>query len=164
MKGLRSPDASRPFFASVYFPGLRERNRRSRERLLPVTLDPEASVVRVSVRLDKESETLLRELCAQNGWNTSRCIRQALKALNAQERAAEGSPAPRKRLSPPDAIGPLLPRYMAWADGDPRTKANRLFLEALAASWACKKLFPCTPGVIEGCEGMLQLCDHFGIK
>jgi hypothetical protein len=57
-----------------------------------------------------------------------------------------------------------LPPFMGWGDGDLRKHRNVLFLELLAASYACKKLWPRTPGMMDGYEALLQLLGDFGVE
>jgi hypothetical protein len=68
-----------------------------------------------------------------------------------------------RRLSPPKAVFDRYPWYISWVRGDLRDERNRLFLELLAASFACKKLYPRTKGVPEGYENLLPLSEFFGV-
>lgn len=119
---------------------------------------------RISVRLGQEQLERVQRHCLETGYDVSRVVRQALDSRLAPDSGSATSGAPKRRLAPPEAIIPLTSRYMAWGDGDLRKHRNRLFAELLAAAFVCKKHYPRTPGMLEGYEGLRQLCLHFGLE
>jgi hypothetical protein len=119
---------------------------------------------KVTIRLRNGQRERLEAFCRDSGSEVSHVIRLALDAILPAESAAEANGKPLKRLSPPDQIISLTAKYRAWGRGDLREERNRLFGELLAASFACKQLYPRTPNIVEGYEGLLQLCQLFGIK
>ena len=119
---------------------------------------------KISVRLKQEDRERLHKYCAQTGQDTSRVLRSALKAFLLSELDSETGRTPPRRLSPPEEIGSLVPKYLAWGRGDLRQEANRLYAEALAASFVCRKFYPRTPSIVEGYAGLRQLCEFFGLE
>jgi Arc/MetJ-type ribon-helix-helix transcriptional regulator len=117
---------------------------------------------RISVRLEDQSLERLQRHCAQLGCDVSQVVRQALQMFWASEPVATAG-SRQRRVSPPGDILTLIPRYLNWGNGGLRKHRNQLFLELLAASFTCKKHFPRTKGMIEGYEGLLQLCEFFGV-
>ena len=63
-----------------------------------------------------------------------------------------------------EEISPLLSKYWGWGNGDIRKERARLFRKLLAASFACKKLFPLTPGLEESYIELRHLAKLFGIQ
>ena len=118
---------------------------------------------KISVRLKQEDSERLQEYCVQKEQNISRVVRHALDALLVQELNSGAAGTPPRRLSPPEQIGRLVPKYLAWGRGDLRQELNKLYAEVLAASFACKKLYPRTPSVLNGYKGLVQLCPLFGL-
>lgn len=119
---------------------------------------------RISVRLSDDRLGRLQKLCQETGCHVSHVVRQALDAFLACESGSAAGQAPQRRLSPPEAVFDSVPRYLGWVRSDLREERNRLFFELLAASFAAKKLYPRTAGVLEGYEGLLQLCQFFGLE
>jgi hypothetical protein len=118
---------------------------------------------RISVRLKQESLESLHNYCREAGCDVSRAVRRALEGfLNLQSKTKTAGVASR-RLSPPEAVLDLYPQYVGWVRGDLRQERKRLFIELLAASFVCKRLYPRTKGVPEGYESLLQLCEFFGV-
>ena len=119
---------------------------------------------KISIRLKQEDRERLQEYCVHTEQDISRVVRQALDVLiRPQSDAVAGSTVPPRRLSPPEAIDRLVAKYLAWGRGDLRQELSKLYAETLAASFACKKLYPRTPGILDGYEGLVQLCPLFGL-
>ncbi len=121
------------------------------------------SSARISVRLSDGQLERLQRLCQQTGCDVSHLVRQALDTLLANGSASGLGEAPKRRLSPPERVFDLVPRYLGWVRGDLREERNRLFRELLAASFVTKKHYPRTAGVVEGYQALLQLCEFFGL-
>jgi len=120
---------------------------------------------RVSVRLSDDRLARLQRVCQETGCNVSHVVRQALDAfLPSESGAGSTNSGPPRRLSPPEQIFPLVAKYRAWGRGDPRRELNRIFVELLAASFACKQLYPRTASIVDGYLGLLQLCRFFGLE
>ena len=119
---------------------------------------------KISVRLKQEDSERLQEYCVQTGQDTSRVLRSALNAFLLPELDSGTGRTPPRRLSPPEEIGSLVPKYLAWGRGDLRQELSKLYAEVLAASFACRKLYPRTPRIVEGYEGLRQLCELFGLE
>lgn len=118
---------------------------------------------RISVRLEADSLERLQKYCTEAGCDVSYAVRRALEAfLGSQLNSSTNGGTP-KRQSLPEDIVPLTSQYLAWARGDLRDERKRLSRELLAISFACKNLFPQTRGMLEGFQGLLQLCEFFGI-
>ena len=118
---------------------------------------------RICVRLGVDRMDRLQKLCKETDQDVSRAVRQALDTLLANASASAPGEASHRRLSPPEQVFGLVPRYLGWVRGDLREELKRLFRELLAANFAAKKLYPRTAGVAEGYEGLLQLCKFFGL-
>ena len=119
---------------------------------------------RISVRLKDAQRASLETYCQRTEQEKSFVVRKALIAfLDAQEQGAATVPKPR-RLTPPQPVFDRYQRFMNWSNGDLRIERKRLFIDLLAASFACKKLWLRTPGIIEGYEELLQLCTYFGVE
>jgi hypothetical protein len=118
---------------------------------------------RVSVRVGTERLERLQNRCREADCDISRLVRQCLDLFLGSEAASTAGAVPR-RLAPPEDIRPRLPKYLGWANGDLRVEHKRLFLELIAASFACKRFYPRTPGIVEGYEALLQLCSFFGVE
>lgn len=116
---------------------------------------------RISVRLSAERIERVQRVCKESGQDVSHIVRQALDAFLPPE-SGSSSACPR-RLSPPEKIIPAVAKYRAWGRGDPRVELRHLFAELLAASFACKQLYPRTKGIAEGYQGLLGLCEFFGL-
>ena len=117
---------------------------------------------KISIRLKQEDRERLQEYCAHTGQDISRVVRQALNGLiKPQSDAVAGGTVLPRRLSSPEQIAGLLSTYLGWAGGDLREELKRLFAKLLAVSYACKKLYPRTSGVLDGYEGLVQLCPLF---
>lgn len=119
---------------------------------------------RISVRLPDAPMERLREYCCEANSDVSRAVRQALDAFLAVESGSGSHPAVPKRRTPPEQVFDLVPKYRSWGKGDLREERKRLFAELLAASFACKQLYPRTKRIIEGYDNLLQLCEDFGAK
>ncbi len=119
---------------------------------------------RISVRLQNDSLERLQKHCLAANCDVSYVVRRALEAfLGAQPDASNGGGVP-KRSSPPEDIVELIPQYLAWAQGDLRERRKRLFCDLLAASFVCKNHYPTTKGMFKGYQGLLQLCEYFGVE
>lgn len=118
---------------------------------------------RITVRLESELLERLRRYCEDTNCDVSHAVRQGLDHLWASESGSVAAEATPKRLSPPQNIFDLVPQYLSWGDGDVRKERTRLFCELLAVSFTCKKLYPRTKGMLEGYEGLLRLCQFFGV-
>ena len=118
---------------------------------------------KISVRLKQEDRERLQEYCAQTRQDISRVVRSALNAFLLPELNPGTGGTPPRRLSPPEQVDRLVSKYLAWPGGDIREQLNKLYAETLAASFACKKLYPRTPGVLDSYEGLVQLCPLFGL-
>ena len=118
----------------------------------------------LSVRLRQEYWDRLQQYCQEAGYTPSTLVRRALDAYLNGPGTPTGDGVPPRRLAPPDDIGPLMAKYRAWANGDLRKHRNKLFAELLAVSFVCKQHYPRTPGMLEGYEGLRQLCGHFGLE
>ena len=119
---------------------------------------------RISVRLPPEQVERLRGHRQETGDDLSRVVRQALDAYLGPDPNSAPNATSRPRLAPPEQIGPLMPKYRAWANGDLRKHRNWLFAELLAACFVCKLHYPRTPGMVDGYAGLRQLCRHFGLE
>ena len=119
---------------------------------------------RLSVRLNQERWDRLEQYCQEAGYTPSTLVRRALDAYLSGNGTSPAVGAPPHRLAPPEQIGPLMPKYRAWANGDLRKHRNKLFADLLAASFITKQHYPRTPGMLEGYEGLRQLCRHFGLE
>jgi len=106
----------------------------------------------------------LQRLCTETGQDVSRVVREALDALLASGSGSAAGEGSHRRLTPPERVFDLVPPYLGWARGDLREERKRLFCELLAASFAAKKLYPRTTGILQGYEGLLQLCEFFGLE
>lgn len=115
---------------------------------------------RISVRLDDERSERLEKLCRETGTDVSHVVRQALDAFLACKSGTESNSGPSKRLSPPEAVFDLIPQYLNSTNLREMRKTQ--FAHLLANSFVAKKHFPRTPGVVEGYEQLLQLCEFFG--
>lgn len=118
---------------------------------------------RISLRLKQEESERLHKFCVHTEQNISHVVRSALNAFLLPELNSGTGGTPPRRLSPPEQIDRLVSKYLAWAGGDPREQLNKLYAETLAASFACKKLYPRTPDVRDGYAGLVQLCQFFGL-
>ncbi len=118
---------------------------------------------RNSVRLPDDRLERLQRLCQETGYDVSQLVRQALDALPASEPALAPNGVPPRRVSPPEEVFDLVPKYLGWGRGDLREERNRQFKQPLAVCFACKKLYPRTRGIIEGYEALLQICEFFGL-
>jgi hypothetical protein len=107
---------------------------------------------------------LLQHYCEERNCDVSHVVRQALDTFLATDVGLAYRQDSPKRLTPPEAIMQPVGKYLAWGDGDPREELRRLYIEILAASFACRKLFPRTASVVNGYEGLLQLCRYFGLE
>jgi len=117
---------------------------------------------RISVRLEDTKWEQLRARCGVTQTDVSRCVRQAIEGFLNTETGTNALNAAKKRLTPPQTVLDCHSAYLSWVDGDLREERKRLFRELLAACFTCKKLWPRTPGILEGYEELLQLCDYFG--
>ncbi len=119
---------------------------------------------RISVRLPENQMEPLHRYCQEKNCDVSHVVRLALDAIL----GTDVSPATHhncpQRLTPPEEIMQPVRKYFAWGDGDPRDELRRLYIEVLAASYACRKLFPRIANVVNGYEGLLQLCRYFGLE
>lgn len=116
---------------------------------------------RISVRLPDDRLERLQRLCQETGYDVSQLVRQALDVYSEPALAPNGVPP--RRLSPPEEIFDLVPKYLGWGRGDLRQERNHQFKQLLAICFACKKLYPRTPGIIKGYEALLQICEFFGL-
>src|SRR5213596_1753824 len=93
---------------------------------------------RINFRLNQELFQLLAVHCQQRDVDTSRAIREALDLyLNGKPSEKESAAV----LVPPQEVFRVLPPYLAWGKGDLREERSRVFLECLAVSLACKRLY-----------------------
>jgi hypothetical protein len=118
---------------------------------------------RVSVRIGADRLGRLENRCREADCDISHVVRQALDLLLASGPTLASVSAPR-RLNPPEEMRHLVPKYLGWANGDLRLERKKLFLELVAASFVCKKHYPRTSGILDGYEGLLQLCSFFGVE
>ena len=119
---------------------------------------------RVTIRLSDDEFRRVEEFRCQDGSDISSVFRRALDTFlpsRSDQTPSSGSP---KRQSPPEAIFSIMGPYLAWAGGDLRKHRDKLYLELLACSFACKKLYPRSKGVLEGYEGLLQLRLYFEVE
>ncbi len=116
---------------------------------------------RISVRLGDERLQRLQQLCLDAGIDLSGAIRRALDAYLGGSSDSAGQGSPRQPLTPPDEILPLTPKYLGYGDGDLRKHFRSRFLDLLAESYVCKKLYPRTPGMHETYESLRQLFPYF---
>ena len=118
---------------------------------------------RISVRLEDELWERLHTCAKETEIVPSTVVRQALQAY-----LADADPStkglPKRPSPPPEEISPLLSKYWGWGNGDIRKERARLFRELLAASFACKKLYPLTAGLEESYIELRQLAQLFGIQ
>ena len=120
---------------------------------------------RISVRLEDELWERLHTCARETEIVPSTVVRKAL-----QEHLADADPStngpPKRPSPPPEEISPLLSKYWGWGDrsNDMRNERERLDRELLAASYACKKLYPLTPGLEESYIELRQLAQLFGIQ
>lgn len=117
---------------------------------------------RISVRLEWAQWERLRTHCGLTQTDISHGVRRAIDTLLAAETGENAPNAVRKRLTPPEAVIDRSQFFVSWVRADLREERKRLFKDLLAASFACKKLWPRTPGILEGYEELLQLCEYFG--
>lgn len=96
--------------------------------------------------------------------DVSKVVREAVNRLLELPEGPGGCVIATRQGPLPDEISRLLPKYLAWANGDLRKEQKRLFGELLAASYAAKRLFPRTQGLQETYDGLLQLCQFLGIE
>ncbi len=120
---------------------------------------------RISVRLEDELWERLHTCAKEAEIVLSTVVRQALQAYLADADPSTNGP-PKRPLAPPEEISPLLSKYWGWGDrsNDMRKERERLYRELLAASFACKKLYPLTPGLEESYIELRQLAKLFGIQ
>jgi len=119
---------------------------------------------RASVRLSDDQTERLEKFCQETGFDVSRVIRQAVDALLASELGSAPEEPSHRRLTPPEQIFDLVPKYLGWVRGDLRDERKRPYRELLAASFVAKKHFPRTPGMLEGYLGLVQLRQFFGLE
>jgi hypothetical protein len=119
---------------------------------------------RITVRLLESQIGPLQQYCAESHRDVSHVVRQALDSFLATDMGPADHQISQKRITPPDEIMKPLRKYFAWGSGDLRAELCRLYIEVLAASYACRKLFPRTSNVISGYEGLLQLYRFFGLE
>lgn len=119
---------------------------------------------KISVRLPDGPMERLHEFCRETGSDLSHVVRQGLDTFLASQSGSATAEDPTRRLSPPEQVFDLVPRYLGWVRGDLREERKRLFRELLAASFVAKKHFPRTAGMLEGYMGVLQLCQFFGLE
>ncbi len=117
---------------------------------------------RVTFRLDQERLDRLEKHCHEAGIDTSRAIRAALDAYLPPASEASPSTAAVRSLAPPNAIIPLTRRYLGWGDGDLRRHFKTSLQDVLAEAFACRKLYPRSPGMAEIYENLLHLWPYFG--
>ena len=119
---------------------------------------------RITIRLPDALQKQLEEFAMQAEVSASVVARQALEAYLADSATSSGSASKRRLLSPPDAIASRVQEFMGWAGGDLRKIRERIYLELLALSYSCKKLYPLTPGMLEGYLELRQAGRYFGIN
>ncbi len=119
---------------------------------------------RLTVRLNQQQLDRLQERCQQAGLDVSHVVRQALDAFLANGQGVAGSGSAPRRLAPPDEVIRLTPPYLAYGKGDLRQERKRLFAELVAVAFVCQKHYSHTPGMVDGCQGLLQLCRFFGLE
>jgi hypothetical protein len=93
------------------------------------------------------------------GCDLSHVVRSALDGSLKPEIAPN---APRKPISRPAEIDPLVDHYRAVVDEDIRKIRKRLFAQLLAVSYVCKERYPRTSGVQDGYQSLLELQRFFG--
>ena len=120
---------------------------------------------RISVRLEDELWERLHTCAKEAEIVPSTVVRRALDG-HLNNAAPSGNGKALRPLAPPEEISPLLSKYWGWGDrsNDMRKERERLYRELLAASFACKKLFPLTPGLEEGYIELRHLAKLFGIQ
>jgi hypothetical protein len=115
------------------------------------------------VRLDEQRMERLERHCKDTGCTPSDIIRLALDAyLHPGPDSTDGNTRP--RLAPPEAAFRFVPRFTGWGSGDVREYRNRLYLELLGCSFACKQLFPRTTNMVDGYIELRQLAGLFGVE
>lgn len=119
---------------------------------------------RISVRLNEQRMGRLEAYCKQIGCTPSDIVRLALDSYLGAEPGHRGNGAAQPRLAPPEAAMPFVPRFTGWGSGDVREYRNRLYLELLGCSFACKKLYPKTPNMVDGYIELRQLAGLFGVE
>jgi hypothetical protein len=134
---------------------------RQNHRYLEVTMPGSQ---RITVRLPEGHMGPLQQYCAERNCDVSHVVRLALDAFLATDMAPADDQVSPKRITPPDEIMKPVRKYFAWGSGDLRAELCRLYIEVLAASYACRRLFPRTASVVNGYEGLLQLCRYFGLE
>lgn len=119
---------------------------------------------RITVRLPESHIGPLQQYCAERNCDVSHVVRQALDAFLATDAGSADHQISPKRITPPEEIMKPVRKYFAWGDGDLRMELRRQYIEVLAVSYACRRLFPRTANVVNGYEGLLQLCRYFGLE
>jgi hypothetical protein len=105
---------------------------------------------RITIRLPESHMGPLQQYCAERNCDVSHVVRQALDAFLTTHISPTTHHNPPKRLMPPEEIMQPVGKYFAWGDGDPREELRCLYTEVLAASYACRKLFPRSANVVSG--------------
>lgn len=119
---------------------------------------------RISVGISADSRNRVDEHAAHGGVSTSIVVRQAIDAYVQDPSTGQNASAKRPLLSLPEELASQVQIYMGWTDCDLRIKRQKDYLELLALAYACKNLYPRTPGMLEGYTELLQLGQFFGIK
>lgn len=118
---------------------------------------------RISVRVSEDQFRRIHTFCQASGCNLSHVLREALERLLAGSSGSTLAEGAQTRLTPPDAVFDAVPRYLGGVNGDIRQVRSALFCELLAASFVAKQHWPRSPGMIEGYQALLQLCEFFGL-